>query len=447
MIYCTKYRHFTGGEALKGVFEIPLTRGVRLTAVWDDRFKTGCLSATLLAPHTKKTASLNAVLPYVLRRGTARCPDSESLAAAMDELYGARIEPAIRKRGEVAALGFCADFPDAAFLPGRPDILSGTAYLLGELLLNPATRGGRLRGDYVRSERQNLIDDINAEINDKRAYASTKLVEAMFRGESYGVSKLGTLADAAAISPYALTKYYKELIATAPLELFYCGAEEPERVARVLREALASLPRTGAFAMPTTQVRTGFGDVKEKILRETMDVTQGRLVMGFRLDRAASQEEPRYAALAVFNALFGGSATSRLFLNVRERMALCYYAGSTVDRNKGAMFVSAGIDPDKFDEVHDEILSQLASLANGFIEPWELEAAKRGVIGSLLASLDEPTGLEGLYLDRAILGSRPGPEEFAALCELVTAEDVAAVASEAKLTHTYFLTAEADGDA
>ncbi len=447
MIYCTKYRHFTGGEALKGVFEIPLTRGVRLTAVRDDRFKTGCLSATLLAPHTKKTASLNAVLPYVLRRGTARCPDSESLAAAMDELYGARIEPAIRKRGEVAALGFCADFPDAAFLPGRPDILSGTACLLGELLLTPATRGGRLRGDYVRSERQNLMDDINAEINDKRAYASLKLVEAMFRGESYGVSKLGTLADAANISPYALTKYYKELIATAPLELFYCGAEEPERVARVLREALASLPRTGSFPRPATQVRTGFGDVKEKVIRETMDVTQGRLVMGFRLDRGDAREEPRYAALAVFNALFGGSATSRLFLNVRERLALCYYASSTVDRNKGAMFVSAGIDPDKFEEVHAEILAQLASLANGFIEPWELEAAKRGVISSLLASLDEPMGLEALYLDRAILGSRPGPEEFAALCELVTAEDVAAVAAEAKLTHTYFLTAEADADA
>ena len=187
--------------------------------------------------------------------------------------------------------------------------------------------------------------------------------------------------------------------------------------------------------------------MKEKVIRETMDVTQGRLVMGFRLDRGDAREEPRYAALAVFNALFGGSATSRLFLNVRERLALCYYASSTVDRNKGAMFVSAGIDPDKFEEVHAEILAQLASLANGFIEPWELEAAKRGVISSLLASLDEPMGLEALYLDRAILGSRPGPEEFAALCELVTAEDVAAVAAEAKLTHTYFLTAEADADA
>lgn len=424
------------------VTETELTRGVRLTAVRDDRFKTGCLSATLLAPHTKKTAPLNAVLPYVLRRGTARYPDSESLAAALDELYGARVEPAIRQKGEVAAVGFCADFPDGAFLPERTDILAGTAYLLGELLLSPATRGGRLRGDYVATERQNLVDDINAEINDKRAYASLKLVEAMFRGESYGVSKLGTLADAARISAQTLTRYYKELIATAPMELFYCGAEEPEHVVRVLREALASLPRIGDFTMPATLVKTGFEGVKEKVIRETMDVTQCRLVMGFRF--ASAMESPDYAAMAVFNALFGGSATSRLFLNVRERLALCYYADSAIDRNKGVLFVSAGIDPDKLDQVHGEVLAQLRSLANGFIEPWELEAAKRGVVSSLLSALDDPLGLEGLYLDRAILGSRVRPEEFAALCELVTAEDVANLAADAVLTHTYFLTSEAE---
>ncbi len=415
-------------------------RGVRMTAVRDERFKIGCLSASFLAPHNRRTAPLNAVLPYVLRRGTARCPDSVTLAAAMDDLYGARIEPAIRKRGEVAAVGFCADFPDGAYLPGRTDVLSGTAYLLGELLLTPATRGGWLRADYVLSERQNLVDDINAEINDKQSYASQKLVEAMFRGESYGVGKLGNLADARRISVQGLTKYYKELIATAPLELFYCGAEEPERVARVLREALASLPRTGEHTRPVTAVRTDFPGVGEKVLRETMDVTQGRLVMGFRLRK--TMENPSYAALAVFNALFGGSATSRLFLNVRERLALCYYANSAVDRHKGALFVSAGIDFDKYDEARREILAQLSSIANGFIEPWELEAAKRGVVSSLLASLDDPLGLEGLYLDRAVLGYRARPEELAALCELVTARDVAAVAGDALLTHIYFLTAE-----
>ncbi len=422
------------------VYEGEVMRGVRLTAVKADRFKTGCLSLTLLAPHTKKTAAMNAVLPYVLRRGTARFSDMQALAAELDDLYGARIEPAIRKKGEVAAVGFCADFPDGAFLPGRVDILSKVAFLMGEILLTPATRGGLLRGDYVLSERQNLMDDINAEINDKRSYASLKLVEAMFRGESYALSKLGTLSDAARISAQTLTKYYRELTASAPIEIFYCGAEEPERVIRVIREALAALPRIGEHVMPATSVKTELTETGERIIRETMDVTQGRLVMGFRLSK--SMEQPNLAALTVFNALFGGSPTSRLFLNVRERLALCYYANSYIDLHKGAFFVAAGIDHDRFDEVHGEIIAELASIANGAVEPWELEGAKRGVVSAILSSLDDPLGLEGMYLNRAISGCRARPEELAALCELVTPEDVSAVAADARLTHTYFLTAE-----
>ncbi len=423
------------------VVETELTRGVRLTSVKAERFKTGCLSVTLLVPHTKKTASLNAVLPYVLRRGTARLTDMEALAAAMDDMYGARIEPAIRKKGEVSAVGFCADFPDGSFLPGRHDILSDVAYLTGELLLTPATRGGRLRGDFVASERQNLLDDIAAEINDKRSYAGLRLCENMFRGESYGVSKLGTAAGASAVTAQTLTAHYREVISTAPIEVFYCGAEEPERVAGVLREALAALPRTGSFTVPSTSVRTAFRG-GEKIYRETVDVTQGRLIMGFRLQR--TMEDPNYAAMAVMNALLGGSPTSRLFLNVRERLALCYYASSALDRHKGALFVSAGIDFDKFDEVHGEVLRELEAIAGAAFEPWELEAAKRAVVSSLLASLDDPMGLEELYLDRAILGYRSRPEELAAMCELVTAEDVAKIAADARLTHTYFLTAEGE---
>ncbi len=420
------------------VTELEIMRSVRLTCVRATRFKTGCLSMTFLAPHTKKTAALNAALPYVLRRGTNRCPDMESLAAALDDLYGARVEPAIRKKGEVAALGFCADFPDRAFLPGNIDVLAGVAGIMGELILTPATFGGRLRADYVESERENLIADINAEINDKRSYAALRLVEAMYRGQSYGVGKLGSLADASRVSVYTLTRHYKEIISASPLEIFYCGAEEPERVAAVAREALSALPRAADRAAPRTAVDTGVPAGKVRHMTETMDVTQGRLIMGFRLGEI--MEKPNYPALMVFNAAFGGSVTGKLFMNVREKLALCYYISSSVDMHKGGMFVSAGIDPDRESEVEEEILRQLDAIARGELEPWELESAKRGVISSIRSALDDPMGLESLYLDRTILGARATMGELAALCEEVTAEELAAVARSARLSHTYFLT-------
>ena len=417
-----------------------LTDAVYLTVLRADRFKTGCLSVNLLTPHTRETAALNAVLPYVLRRGTARLPDMESLAAAMDGLYGARIEPSIRKKGETAAVGFCADFPDGAFLPDGTDILSETAMLLGEMLLDPATRGGRLRADYVESEREKLLEDIEAEINDKRAYAGQRLTEIMFRGESYGVSKLGTLAGARKVSVQTLTRHYKALLASAPVEIFYCGAEEPSRVERVVREALAALPRSGVGPMPVTKVLTADRETRPKTVREVMDVTQGRLVMGFRFDRLF--DETDYPAMLVFNAAFGGSGASRLFLNVRERMALCYYISSLIDRQKGAMFVSAGIRPEDFSQTYDGVLRELAAIGDGGLEEWELDAARRAVVSSIYASLDDQMGLEAMYLDRAVSGTNLRPEELAALCSTVEAGAVRNVARASVLTHTFFLTAE-----
>lgn len=424
------------------VTELELMRGVRLTCVRAERFKTGYLSMTLLTPHAKKTASLNAALPYVLRRGTARLPDMESIAARLDSLYGARIDPAIRKKGETAAIGFCADFPDGAFLPGNPDILSPVAALMGEILLSPATRGGRLRADFVESERRNLIDDINAEINDRRAYAGQRLVELMFQGESYGISKLGTVADAGRVTVQMLTRHYKELIATAPMEVFYCGAEEPERVERIVREALSALPRTGEYVRPSTV----FGPVRPvgavKTVREAMDVTQGRLAMGFRLERP--ENGPDLPAMIVLNALYGGCATSKLYMNIRERLALCYYVSSGIDRYKGALFVFAGIDFENFEKARDEILGELDAIARGEIDPWELDSARRAVVNSIYSAMDEQPGLEELYLDRAILSVRPEPGELAALCADVTAEEVSRVAQSARLSHIFFLTAEDD---
>lgn len=425
------------------VLEREIMRGVHLTAVRAERFKTGCLSMTLLAPHMKKTAAMNAVLPYVLRRGTARLPDMESIAAALDDMYGVRIEPAIRKKGEVAAVGFCADFPDRAFLPGMTDTLGQTAQLMGELLLSPATRGGRLRADYVESERRNLTDDINAEINDKRSYASLRLTEAMFRGESYGVPKLGTLADAGRISVATLTRHYKELIVGAPIEIFYCGAEDPERVAAIAREVLSPLPRAAEIVMPVTHDAARLPAGPAKRIVERMDVTQGRLIMGFRLGEI--MEEPDFAALAVFNAAFGG-VTGKLFTHVRERLGLCYYAQSVVDRYKGALFVSAGIDHYNAGRAEEEILRQLELLAAGEMEDWELDGARRATVSAIYSALDEPMGLEGMYLDRAAAGMAERPEELAARASMVSREEIARIAGAAKLACVYFLTAE-DEDA
>ena len=422
------------------VFQKQIMRGVNLTCVTEYKFKTGCISISLLTQLEKSTAAMNAVLPAVLRRGTARHPDMESIAAVLDELYGARIEPAVRKKGEIQCIGFFSDFPDDAFIPDGGKILEKTANLMGELLLSPATSGGRLRAEYVDGERENLMNDIRAEINDKRRYSIRRLSELMCRGEKYGVSKFGTLTDAAKITVATLTKHYRKVIAESDIEIFYCGAAEPARVEQAMLSALAMLPRLEKSSSPVTEVRFDVKSDAPRYFEDRMDVTQGKLAIGYRLGEI--MKKPNYAVMMVMNAVFGGAVTSKLFMNVREKLSLCYYASSMIDRHKGIMMVSSGIEFAKYDEAISEIRAQLDAVRNGDIEDWELDSAKQAVVTSILASMDEPGGLESLYLDRAICGMNITPEELAGLADAVTKEEVMAAAKSVKEDAVYFLRGE-----
>ena len=108
-----------------------IMQNVFLTYLPASKFKTSVLSAHLVTPLSKETASANALLPAVLRRGTMRCPDMESLSAALDTLYGAQIDYTVRKKGERQCIGFVASVIDDAFAPAGEKLLEPVADLLG----------------------------------------------------------------------------------------------------------------------------------------------------------------------------------------------------------------------------------------------------------------------------------------------------------------------------
>jgi hypothetical protein len=198
---------------------------------------------TLLTQLKRDTAARNAVIPFVLRRGCASYPDMESLSTYLEELYGARVEPTIRKKGEIQCLGFTASFSEERFLPERADLLSRIAALLGEMLLSPNTRGGLLLPAYVDSERDKLIERIDAAVNDKRSYSLRRLFELMCPCEDYATDRLGSREEAEGIGYVKLTRQYRELLATSPVEIFYCGSASPAEAERAVKSALLTMPR------------------------------------------------------------------------------------------------------------------------------------------------------------------------------------------------------------
>ena len=417
-----------------------LAPGVALTAIQTDKFKSASLTATFLTPLSAQTASANALVPYVLRRGCQPWPTMGEVSIRLEELYGGALEPVVRKKGETQCLSLIGSFLDDAYtLEGEP-VLERAAELLTALILEPVTQQGAFKEEYVAGERENLIQAIRSQMNDKRSYATLRLTQEMCREEAYGVDRLGSERDATAITPQSAWTAYENLLATAQVELHYCGSADIDRVKKALAPLVDGLKsrRGEELAQLDCQVlANATGDAPRQVV-EHLDVTQGKLTMGFRAGGACVWRES-YPALLVFSALYGGTATSKLFLNVREKLSLCYYASSAVEPIKGIVVVSSGVEFDKMQQAQDEILAQLEAVKTGDFTDEDLTSAKQAVINSYQSALDSRSQLEQYWLGAAVTGVEEPPEELIKRLEKVTAQDVSHLAQGLELDTVYCL--------
>lgn len=413
---------------------IELMPGVFLTLLHTEKFRTNCLSISLLRPLDEKEAALNALLPDVLLRGCRMCPDMGAISAWLDQRYGAGIQAAVRKRGEVQAIGFFLDYIDEKFTDPSEHITEDMCMLLGSFLLEPVLEQGAFRRDYVDGEKVNLINAIMAQINDKRSYAAIRLRQEMFRGESYGVDKNGTREQVEAITPDHLFAHYQSILQSSRIEIVFAGRADVEVLKASLIQALKALPRG-----PIVQTETQLGPLPETVreIQEKMDITQGNLVMGFRTN--VTSKDPDYPAMLLMNGIFGGSLSSKLFMNVREKLSLCYYASSGLDRFKGIMLVSSGVDTQNYETAKSEILHQLEDCKKGNITQEELESARSYLCTSLKSSGDSLGRMEDFCLSQEIGGFTYTSDELADALAQVTLEQVQQAAGKCRLDTVFFL--------
>ncbi|MBQ9664524.1 MAG: insulinase family protein [Oscillospiraceae bacterium] len=423
---------------------VEIRPGVWLTHLREDKFKTACFSVHLLSQLNRETASMNALIPYVLRRGTGQYPDMETLSARMEELYGTVIEPSIRRIGEIHCCGFYASFPEDDFLPGEKRVLNDATALTLQMLLAPLTRGGLLLPAYVESEREKLLDLIASRVNNKRSYAVIRCIEEMCCCEDFSVSRYGDEESCRSINYKKLSRHYRTLLQTCPIELFYCGRASLAEMKAILRDQLATLPRGEIDDEIGTEIRMNALEEQPRYAEEEMDVAQANLVIGWRLGEC--MEDPDFAALYVFNDVFGGSPSSKLFLNVREKLSLCYYASSVIDVRKGLLLVSSGIQLSNCEAAKKEIFAQLDAVREGNFTDEELETAKAGVISDLRSTPDSQAALESFYLAQAVSGADYSPDDLAALVSEVTAERVTAIARTVECDQIYLLRQGADAE-
>ena len=411
--------------------------GIILRTCRDTRFKQGCLSIQILREMCPEEASLNALLPAVLLRGSREHPDLRSITRRLDELYGAAVGAQVRRVGDYQTTGlYCAFMDDRFALPGdqvMAPMFSFAEELLLKPLLDPQLETKAFLPEYVEGEKKNLIATIESERNDKQIYAMRSLLKTMCRGDSFSLSRLGTVEQVAAITPRDLYEHWEKILRVSPIRLFYVGSGEPQMVADTLRKIFSGMERSYRNVAPQVPFYPGEG----QNVVETMEVAQGKLCMGFTTP--ITNREPEFAAMQVMNTILGAGMTSKLFNNVREKMSLCYSIGSAYYSTKGIVTVSAGIDFDKEEQTRREILRQLQLCVDGEISEEEMRAAKQALYSSLRAANDSPGAIESFYATAALSGLNMDTNQYMRAVQMVTKEQVAQAAASLRLHSTYFL--------
>lgn len=413
-----------------------LGEGIRFRYLPTELFTTDYFSVHFIVPLAEDTVAGYTLLSKLFKKGCRAYPSQGEFAKRLEELYASSMGITVSKQGERQMLSLSMEFLSSRFTFGGEDISSKTCGLLSDILCDPYLENGVFSSVFVEREKTALKDQLRATINDKRSYVLKRCREVMCEGEAYSLALEGTEAHIDEITPVSLFSLYKKMLFEAQIEIFYIGRESAE-VAEARALQLISYFGDRKPKERKTSFIPGVDNVKR--VSETISARQGKLAMGFRtgIDENATLNEKD--ALVLFNIIYGTSPVSKLFMNVREKRSLCYYCSSSIDNQKGVLFVQSGVENEKAKEAEEEILLQLEEIRNGNITDEEILAAKQAFRDLTRSVYDSPYLLEQWYLKRTMQCDHRMPEEMNEAIDALTVKDVAAAARRISLDTVFFM--------
>lgn len=410
-----------------------------LLALRTNRFKSECFGVRFAVPIAALTAQRYSVLLHLLRRGTARFTTKASFDRHMDDLYASSISASTKKLGDMQLLEISADFLGARYVGGGLGLLPEVMEMTGDLLYRPYLPGGCFHPPYLEAEKIVLRDSLRAEINAPRSFARSRCAALLLENEPHALRLAGELDTVDALDASDLTALWQDMIRDLTPTFTYVGDSAPEAVVELIEKHFQTGKRPFAYLQPRNAM-----PLDPKRATQDMPISQGRLAIGYRTDIFAN--DPLAPALRVAETIYGGSAASKLFLNVRERRSLCYYCSSRYTSTKGALIAEAGIRPDHAEIAEEAIKGEMQALCRGEISEGELNAAKRYLDHSAKRLYDSPVALASYYLNGYMMGDTQSIEEMRERIQGVGRDAVIEAASHFREGAVFYLNATATGE-
>ncbi len=422
---------------------INIKPNIDLNMIQTDKFKMSRLSFSFIYEAEKVASPTRKLVFSTLMRGSKEYPTVTHINRALDDLYGSTVLFRYSSDGDRHIYTFICEMLEEKYIPEgeRVDILGGTLKILGDILFNPyLDDDGMLLSEYVENEKKIALDNIRAKINDQRAYSASICKKIMFCGDPASISVEGDEDIVSSLCREDISRAYDEIFSGARIECCYVGSQSRERIGAMVAEFFSKINSESATL---EYGYTAFTASREQISREDKRaVTQGRLNIGMTAGTVLGDKD--YYAMSLFNEIFGGSSTSKLFMNVREKKSLCYYCSSVYLISKGAIFVSCGVNPENKNEAYAEIIRQLDEMKKGNITEGEIATAKKLICAALMQVSDSPAAIDGFSMRRKMAGVDETPQSTAEKIAAVTFDEIVDAAKRVVPNTVYFVYGEGE---
>ena len=417
--------------------------GIKLHKINTDKFKTNLIAIFLTTPLTRENVTKNAVLSAVLRRGCNKYKTQEEISKELEEMYGAEFDCGLDKIGKNHVLKFYLESINDDFLPQNDEnMLKQSVEILSEIVFNPLVVDSGFNEEYVNQEKENVKQIIEAKKDNKAKYALFRCVEEMYKDSPEGLYRFGYVEDLENIDAKNLYEYYKELINNCKIDIFVSGKIDDENVEELLsqNENIQELNDRNAIYNINIPEKKECAK-KENTVEESMDVTQGKLVIGYDVDideNTLNDKKFRYTGM-VYNAILGGTANSKMFQNVREKASLAYTASSSFSYYSGNIFASAGIEINNYKKALNIIKEQIEAMKQHDFSDEDIENAKK-VIKSNIQTIDDEQDTEIIYwLGQELTGNNVAIKEYIEFIDGVSKDDISNFAQRVSINTIYFL--------
>jgi predicted Zn-dependent peptidase len=426
---------------LKNVqFQRGTVHNIRVHVLPTEQFKTYAISVYVGSRLQEETVTPTALIPFVLRRGTKVYPETKQFRERLDDLYGAGFGFDIYKRGDYQMVQFRMDLIQDDFVNSTESLLEQGMRFVGEAITQPAAQDGEFTSKYVDSEKTTLQKRIESIINDKVKYAAERCIEEMCKGEPYRLHPLGTIEALQKLTSKELYTYYKQWLKESPIDIYVVGKTTLKEVMALVENSFGG-EREVAGGYSTLQGQSKEAEVREVI--EELDVKQGKLNLGLRTH--TTYADAAYPTMLMYNGILGGYPHSKLFINVREKESLAYYASSRLDGHKGILTIQSGIELENYEKAVAIIRQQLDAMTAGDINDIELQQTQAMITGHLRQLQDSAFELISFDFNNILSGVERTVPDLINDVLAVDKAQIQAAASQVKLDTIYFLRDRKEG--